>query len=65
MRNGAFDYLIKPLRKNELIVKLEIIFERLKHQKHHALYFENLMVPPEITFQNLTKKEFILFNIFW
>lgn len=62
IKKGALDYLIKPFKKNELIVKLEILL-----QKNNLGYqpSENQELPEEFDTHNLTKKEYNILKLFY
>jgi FixJ family two-component response regulator len=53
LKNGADDFLLKPVEPNQLLKLIENAFERLTHQLASA----EINVGLEILYQTLTKKE--------
>jgi FixJ family two-component response regulator len=53
LKNGADDFLLKPVDPNQLLNLIEKAFERLTHQLAHA----EINVALETLYQTLTKKE--------
>lgn len=60
LQNGARDYLLKPLRPNELVAKVEHLFQKLDNRS--VLIFRNNLDGQDV--QNLTFREHQILTVF-